>query len=85
MDRGKYGKAINHGQKGKLKTLKLTSVIGYGVLLNRLDNPVLMARPEPLVTEFDIHHTLEISVNIFIVSFLEPQMHVLYRQRYAIS
>ena len=31
-------------------------VVGYR--LNRLDEPVLMAVPKPMQTEFDIHHRL---------------------------
>ena len=30
-----------------------------GYLLNRLDEPVLMAVSKPLLTEFGIHHRLE--------------------------
>ena len=30
-----------------------------GYRLNRVDEPVFIAMSEPLLTEFDIHHTLE--------------------------
>ena len=33
-----------------------------GYCLNRLDEPVFMAGPKPMVTEFGIHHRLESNV-----------------------
>ena len=35
-----------------------------GYPLNRLDEPVFMARPKPLLTKFGIHHGLESCVSI---------------------
>ena len=37
-------------------------VVGYR--LNRLDEPVLMAGPKPILTEFGIHYRLEICVRL---------------------
>ena len=39
-----------------------------GVRLNRLDEPVFMAGPKPMLTEFGIHHRLESCVTIFSTS-----------------
>ena len=36
-----------------------------GYRLNRLDEPVFMAGPKPMLTEFGIHHRLESCVSVF--------------------
>ena len=50
-------------------------LVGY--CLNRLDEPIFMALPKPILTEFGIHYRLESCVRHF--DFMQCSCHVLFK------